>query len=393
MARKKKVTKPKEPVKLRFRTLANGNRSILLDCYINGERTYEFLKLYLVPEDGSQERATQNANTMQAALAIKAQRIREVINGKAGISATNEKSKALLLDYLELIRIQKVEAGQSKSRSITYKSLIAHLKKYKGEKVRIKDVDESFCRGFIKYLSKAKTIGRTKGNSTIAQGAAYTYFIAFKSAINQAVKQGYLDRNPISKLDKDDLKSVSRVDSSRTYLSIEELKKLMATECKDEQVKKAFLFSCFSGLRISDVKDLKWKNIIVVDGESRVSKRIIKTGRDLEIPLSGVALKYLPERGDKSDNEYVYSLPVTHHWINQIIRDWGKNAEVKKDLCYHMSRHTFATMELTLDVDLYTVSKMLGHQNVATTQIYADIVNKKKTAAVSKQDTLFTSDN
>ena len=393
MARKKRVTKPKEPIKLRFRTLANGNQSIMLDCYVNGRRTYEFLKLYLVPEDGSQMRAIQNANTMQAALAIKAQRIQEIINGKAGITPISSKGKVSFYDFLEMVRLQKLETGQSKSNSDSFKSLTEHMRRYRGNKIIMKDIDSNFCRGFIKYLANAECINYKTTKKPLAQGAANAYFRAFSNAIKQAVKQNYLASNPIKLLEREDLAPVSRAESTRTYLSIEELKQLIKTDCRNEQIKKAFLFSCFSGLRISDIRTLQWKHFHTIDGEIRIRKNIIKTRRDLEIPLSQTALKYLPEHNGKSDSDYVFELPVTNYCVNSVLKTWAKQAGITQNLCFHMSRHTFATLELTLDADLYTVSKLMGHQNIAITQVYADIINKKKSTAVSKQDTLFTSDN
>lgn len=390
MARKKRVTKPKEPIKLRFRTLANGNQSIMLDCYVNGRRTYEFLKLYLVPEDGSQLRAIQNANTMQAALAIKAQRIQEIINGKAGITPVNSKGKVSFYDFLEMVRLQKLETGQSKSNSDSFKSLTEHLRRYRGNKIFMKDIDSNFCRGFIKYLANAECINYKATKKPLAQGAANAYFRAFSNAIKQAVKQSYLASNPIKLLEREDLAPVSRAESTRTYLSIEELKQLIKTDCRNEQIKKAFLFSCFSGLRISDIRTLQWNHFYTIDGEIRIRKNIIKTRRDLEIPLSQTALKYLPERNGKSDCNFVFELPVTNYCVNSVLKTWAKQAGITQNLCFHMSRHTFATMELTLDADLYTVSKLMGHQNIAITQVYADIINKKKSTAVSKQDELFS---
>ena len=99
--RKKKPIKAKEPIRIRFKAIANGNKSIYLDCYHNGKRSYEFLKLYLIPET-TEAAKVQNANIMQVANAIKAQRMIELANNQAGIKANTQLSKMLLVDWMQV---------------------------------------------------------------------------------------------------------------------------------------------------------------------------------------------------------------------------------------------------------------------------------------------------
>jgi len=101
-----------------------------------------------------------------------------------------------------------------------------------------------------------------------------------------------------------------------------------------------------------------------------------------------MALQYLPERKDPETP--VFNLPVSDATINYHIKKWVKNGEIAKTISFHCSRHTFATMMLTLGADLYTTSKLLGHSNVTTTQIYSKIIDKKKVETVNLVDDLFT---
>ena len=97
----------------------------------------------------------------------------------------------------------------------------------------------------------------------------------------------------------------------------------------------------------------------------------------------------MPERGDAADNDNVFARLPKGQYLNDLIKAWAKEAGLSKHVTFHTSRHTFATMLLTLGADLYTVSKLLGHANVKTTQIYGKIVDQKKDDAVSRIDKAF----
>lgn len=172
----------------------------------------------------------------------------------------------------------------------------------------------------------------------------------------------------------------------REFLTVDEVKRLIETPCRRPDIKGAFLFSCFCGLRISDVKGLQWKNVIK-DGEKiHIQITQYKTKRPLFLPLNKQALRWMPERGNAGDEDFVFP-PLSKNMT--VLDVWAKDAGISKHVTFHVSRHTFATMELTMGADLYTTSKLLGHTEVKTTQIYAKIVNSKKEEAVSLLDSAF----
>ena len=147
-------------------------------------------------------------------------------------------------------------------------------------------------------------------------------------------------------------------------------------------MKQAFLFSCLCGLRVSDIRKLKWSDLQKSGERIRIEIKMQKTKEPLYLPISDEALKWLPQRGEAKDDDFIF--PLTHEGtINNILQKWAKAAGVTKHISFHVARHTHATMMLTLGADLYTVSKVLGHKNIATTQIYAKIVDKKKEEAIS----------
>ena len=384
MARTKKINRESSFVTLRTKPVSKGRQSYYLDIYKDGQRKYEFLKLYLVPATNEAAKI-QNANTEQAAKAIRNQRELEIIQGKGGLAPVSN-SKLLLLDWMEEYRKIKLVTGQSNERALSVEKVIAHLKAYAGEKTKLSAVDSDFCKGFVAYLGNATSGKHTQNPKPLASSTANAYFQLFTSALNEAVRQKKIATNPVLYLSREDKKPIKAEKSNRTFLTIEEVKQLAATDFKNESIKQAFLFACFTGLRISDIRNLTWGNIVERNGSFFVTITMQKTREPLTIKLNKQAAKWLPK---KNATKEVFDLPVYNAIINDNLKRWAKKAGIEKSLCFHMSRHTFATMELTLGADLYVVSKLLGHNDVSVTQIYADIINKKREEAVDLMDSAF----
>ena len=182
---------------------------------------------------------------------------------------------------------------------------------------------------------------------------------------------------------------IHRPESKRECVLVDELIKRSATDCPTRPaVKQALLLSCDCAVRISDVVGLTWGDIHKDGDQWRVFTVMEKTNDPIYLPLSKQAMKWLPERGDAKDEDKVFDLPSESR-ICIILDKWAKAAGINKHVTYHVSRHTFATMMLTLDVDIYTTSKLLGHKNISTTQIYAKIIDQKKDEAVNRVNDIF----
>lgn len=373
-------------VTLRTKCIANGRQSFYLDIYKDGKRSYEFLKLYLVPET-DKETMMQNKHAEQAARAIRSRRELDIILGKGGISKNDDGGKTRLLDWLETYRKEAEKTGQSRSVALNVKKMAKHIEVYKGKDTKLADIDEDWCVGFIDYLAKAPARKGTMRKKPLAHSTASLYFSIFAAALKMATRRKLIPTNPAINLEPRARKPIRAEMSSRPYLTIDEVKAMIATECRYEQVKRAFLFACFTGLRISDILNLKWKNVTVRNGNYYVSIVMQKTRRALpEMKLNKQALKWMPEQRGTG---HVFALPNNGRNINLYIKRWAKDAGIEKEICFHVSRHTFATMELTLGADLYVVSKLLGHSNIGTTQVYADIVNKRRDEAMELLDNAF----
>lgn len=378
----KKTLKAKEPIRLREKQLSNGNKSLYLDIYRNGKREYEFLKLYLIPETAGDLTAKErNKQTIIQANAIKAQRIIELTNDEAGIKNTN-RAKILLSDWLDHFKQIKENKSQGLKNQIEFTKYL--LSQYKGDKVKLCDVDKAFCEGFLNYIMNVHISKQT--NEHISKFTASNYYLRFNCALNFAVRSEVIPQNPMLLVEKD--YKPQPPESQRVYLTIDEVKRLVNTECKKEVYKRAFLFSCFCGLRISDIERLKWCDLSNENGQIRADIRQKKTDEPLYLPLSANAVKWLPERGNAADTDNVFH-GLCGGVASHIVKDWAKGAGITKNVKFHTARHTFATMLLTKGADLYTTSKLLGHKDISTTQIYAKIIDQKKTDAVNLLNDVF----
>lgn len=380
MARNKKASKIKEPIRLRMKDLSNGNKSLYLDIYRDGKRSYEYLKMYIIPETDDESRK-RNQATMTAANAIKSQRIIAMTNGEAGIKKPEDKPKVLLVDWLNTFMERQKKRGRKDEPQI--KTVIRVIKATVGEKFTLDEVDKTFCQGFIDYLLSEY---KTAHGELISTNTACSYYRALNGALNAAVREDLIKINPFTKLSSSD--KIKMPESKREYMTIDEVRNLIATPMDNETVKSAYLFSCFCGLRISDIKGLKWENVFCDGEQYRLQVVMQKTKAPIYLPLSSEAMKWLPMRNGKGSEDKVFDLPTAGR-INELIKPWAEAAGISKHFTFHTARHTFATMMLTLGADLYTTSKLLGHTDVRMTQIYAKIVNKKKDEAVNLVNGLF----
>lgn len=376
----------KEAVTVRYKELRSGNKSVYLDIYLDGVRTYEFLKLYLVPETGKDkaEKRRKNQETMAVVNVIKAQRILELKNGRVGI--TTDRSSIKLTDWIDTVRDIKARSSKSAESSKTINNMKKHLVNYKGDATLLSKVNKRFCLGWIDYLKHATK----RGGQPLSDVTKKVYLTCFGTVMNKAVREGLVPVNPLTLIEASE--KISSPDSERVFLNIEEVGKMADTDCYSIQTKQAFMFSCFSGLRISDIRRLKWGDLEeAVDSEGnkhcRLSLVMKKTKRTISYQLSNEATKWLPQR--KTNDKLVFDDLTMQSNINHHVKVWAKAAGITKAVSFHTARHTFATMMLTLGADIYTTSKLLGHSRVSTTEIYAKIIDKKKDDAMGLIDKFF----
>jgi len=384
MKRIKTIGKAKEPIKLRVKKLANGNQSLYLDFYYSGKREYEFLKLYLIPETSPASKEA-NKETWKLANAIKAQKIVEIQNNAHGFSNRSAKSKANLVEYVKLLvdRKLKKSGGDKRGTCMSYIALAHHLKEYNGDKTTFKQIDKNYCQGFIEYL---KTALNANTGQLLSANTQWGYMKKMETVINSAISDEITDSNPFKQIKSEN--KPKKLSTEVCYLTIEELNTLVNTPCFYPNIKNGFLFSCFSGLRFSDVKSLTWGGL-QKDNSGNLFMNYVqkKTEKQEYLPIGKEATKYLPERKNATDSDSVFKFP-SGGYVNMQLRQWTFTAGIKKKVTFHVARHTNATLLLSLEVPIETVSKILGHSDIKTTQIYAKVIDKSKRNAVDKLDGL-----
>ena len=375
----------KSPIKIRFKAMKNGYQSIYLDCYHDGHRSYEYLKLYLVPETDDKA-VRQNAAAMRKAEATLKDRLRELKklppSNKRFVQESVPQTGLTLSEWLARFKEIQRSRGVKCLRAID--QLCSIFIGMGNSDVKLKAVDKDFCLSFMEYL---KTGYKTADGRLLKSKTIFNRQCTLITALNVAVREGLIPSNPMDKLSRHERAKTNR--GKREYLTIDEVKALVATPCKREDIKNSYLFACNCGLRLGDIRKLKWSDITKDGDKWMLSVVMNKSKKPVHIPLGVQARRWLPKRkGADADSLVFEGLPRDSH-INANLRIWAAKAGITKAITYHTSRHTFATMLLTLGADLYTVSKLLGHSQIKNTQIYAEIINRRKDEAVNLADMIF----
>ncbi|MFT3903885.1 MAG: site-specific integrase [Niabella sp.] len=282
-----------------------------------------------------------------------------------------EKSQENFVKYFETL-IKRRHKNNSESIRINWERSVDFLISYGGDEIPFSKIDIKFCEDFKPFLLNASRGGNKKG--TLSQNSASTYFSVFKAALKQAFIDGYFTTDISAKI-----KGIPSEESRREYLTIDELNTLVATPCENNVLKRAALFSALTGLRHSDIQKLKWNEISVENNQPRINFTQKKTKGVEYMPISQQALEICGE--PKSPNDLVFENLTNAAWINRPLKNWVAKAGIHKNITFHCFRHTFATLQLSNGTDIYTVSKMLGHTNVKTTQVYAKVIDEKKNKA------------
>lgn len=355
-------------IKLRKRKIRGGNETLYLDHYDHGRRHLEYLNLYLTGD------RKKDKLTLELAEDILAKRRLEVVREEHEFPSP-EKQQADFITYARQLTKKK----RSPNTRLAWENAIVHLERFAGSPLPFSRLTESFLERFRDHLLEA-----------VAQNSAQAYLARIKTAINQAVREKILLRNPGTGV------LIKKATPKRRFLTLEELRKLEQTECTNRAVKDAFLFSAFCGLRYSDVRALTWDQVNRSGPHTTIELTVKKTGEPERLPLSRQAAKILHAQKGAEYSPHItgelvpnaaFKMPA-QQTVDKAIKRWVKRAGINKRISFHCARHTFATLGITQGVDIYVMSKLLGHRDLASTQIYAKIVDKKKQEAVNLFPTL-----
>lgn len=291
---------------------------------------------------------------------------------ESALVAQSQRSQESFIDYFEQ-EAKRRHTANSESIKVNWNRVHELIKLFaQSNNVPFSNIDLRFIENFKKFMLTAPQGGKKSG--TVSRNTAATYFSIFKAALKQAFVDGYLTVDLSAKV-----KGIPEQESRREYLTIEELNQLASTECDNPIIKRAALFSALTGIRHVDIQKLKWKEVVKDGDHWRVNFTQQKTKGVEYTPISEQAYQLCGERLD-GDRLVFEGLP-SPSWISKPLERWIKSAGIMKHITFHCFRHTFATLQLANGTDIYTVSKMLGHTNVRTTQIYTKVVDAKKESA------------
>ena len=383
-------------VEIKVRMLTAGNRSLYLEYYETGFRKRENLHLYLVPDDAPNARKL-NEQTYRKAQEIQAQRILTPPSfEKKQKTEENEAAKTMTWlqwcgDYVRCAMLDGNCPKMIQHKDVVRRRIETYLKRAKKTDVLLKDVDRDLVSGLFGYMRNYHNRKQIKANG--GRLAAYTLVLfeeTVKAIFNKAVRDGLMASNPVQELTREE--RFHAPDKHREYLTADELKRFLAVEPQtymEEVVQRAFGFSCMTGLRLGDMQRLHWSDIKDVNGVQTVLVIQHKTKRPVAVPLNALALSLLPARPENGENGIIFPLVKKPDNVAKYVRRIKDKAGIEKDFTYHSSRHSAATLAITAGAELYSVSKILGHGSIASTQVYAKVNMEKKVEVMNLTNGVF----
>jgi len=318
-----------------------------------------------------------NKNTLDVAELIRQQRENQL--NKPEIYTGYEKEQLKIKEQGEKNFVEYFKSLADKRKDSNHDNWVSAYKYFesftKGN-FKFEDLNEKVCADFKEYLITTQSNKSSKAK--LSQNSAVSYFNKLKATLKQAYKDGYLRSDLNAKIEP-----IKQGETQRHFLTIEELNSLVKTDCQNPLLKRAALFSALTGLRFSDIEKLVWGELEYIEGNGYFIQFKQKKTKGVEMmPISEQAYSLLGERKEPTDK--VFEGLTYSAYSNKHLYQWIGGAGITKDITFHCFRHTFATLQLSKGTDIYTVSKMLGHRELKTTQIYAKIIDQTKRDAADK---------
>jgi len=369
-------------VTLRKKKISRGRLSLYLDFYppinigTSKETRREFLKMYLIEKPKTEIDRKQNNETLAIANQICTNRLNEL--NKLDIYTPYErellrKNEVSEQDFIEYFRM--LASKRKKSSSDSWSAALEYFITFSKGEVRFKDLSYRLLEDFKYFLLNTKN--RINGIDKLSQNSASAYFNKLKAALKEAYTEGKIQHD----LGRT-VKSIKVLETRREVLTIEQLNKLSKTSCNSELLKRMALFSALTGLRFSDITNLKWSHIEYIKDRGYFLNYNQQKTKSVEVhPISEDAYKLLGE--PQESNRLVFSGLKSKTTQVKHLNQWLKQAGIEKKITFHSFRHTYATLQLSGGTDFYTVSKLLGHKNIQTTQVYAKVVDEVKRKAAN----------
>ena len=386
-------------ITLRQKDLENDNKSLYLDIYDNGKRKFEFLSLYLLPEVDEQTKAA-NEETLKRAHQIRAERILhpETIPMKGHQTVTKEdvaEDSPEVMDWVQTY-IDQITASGEYSKSVIRQTrylqdrMREFLEAKRKTHISLRKFDKECFKAFFLWLKNDYVPQKfvRKESKPLSESSLKNLQQRIVAVFNKAVKAGKLKANPFYQMDKSDTFATPK-ESHRQFLTLDELKTFMASEETNgvRETQLAFGFACLTGLRISDIRALRWADIQKNEGMNTLVIIQKKTKAVNAVPICSTAMGWMPERG--KDNK-VFHLPA-HANVDAALKRIAKKVGIEKTISFHTSRHTFGTLIQAATGNIETTKKLMGHKSLKSTAIYADVLTEEKVKAVTNTKNVFKS--
>ncbi|EHK5086755.1 MULTISPECIES: site-specific integrase [Vibrio harveyi group] len=360
-----------------YTTKSNGSRQ--------RKREHEVLDLFIYDKPKTPAQRKHNKEHLLLAETIKSKRLVEWQSQKHGFEDRTKRS-ASFIDYFQR-QIDIKEQTTSTSNHSIWLSARKHLLFYCGKHdLSFDELDKDWLDGFKYYLTNE---AKTKSDTALSRNTQSSYFNKVRAAINEAHREGIIRDNPLSQVT-----SIKAKTTKRVYLTLDEVNALAHTECRYPVLKRAFLFSCATGMRWCDIHRLTWSEVETFNNHKRIifdqaklSQGDAKSLQYLDIPKSAESLLGSP----KASHERVFKGLKYSSYINVELLRWALAAGISKHVTFHAGRHTFAVIQLSRGIDIYAVSKLLGHSELKTTEIYADIIEQRRMEAMLTFPDIFAS--
>jgi integrase len=352
------------------------------DCKAQNKELSESLEFYnsfkgLTPIDKQ-----HNIETIKIAESIRQKR--ENFLNKPEIYSQYEKEQLRIKElgercFIEYFRTLTDKRKESNRNS--WLSTLKYLESFSKGKLKFSDLNESIIEDFKEYLLTTKSNKSDK--TTLSQNSAVSYFNKIKAALKQAYKDGLLQTDLNSRIEP-----IPTAETRREYLTLDELNKLVKTPCNDVLLKRAALFSALTGIRFGDISKMVWRELVYIEGQGYFLNFDQQKTKGVEVlPISKQAYSFtegMENPKDMPQDKKVFEGLKYSAYANKHLFQWIGAAGITKDITFHCFRHTYATLQLFNGTDIYTVSKMLGHKDLKTTQVYAKIVDDTKRKAANK---------
>ncbi len=351
-------------VTVRQRAIRNDKISLYLDYYpaVRNPETMqmsrrEYLGIYIYAKPKNEMERNFNVDMLNKAEAIRCIRVQSLINEEFGFL---DKHK-MKMDFLAYYR--KTLKGKDPKWQVVY----AHFANFVQGQCCFGDVNVDLCKRFREYLLNANQLKHTRHKVSLNSAAGY--YSTFRALLKIAYRDKLIRENI-----NDFLEKIETNDVKKEYLTLDEIKILSRSECDIPILKSASLFSCLTGLRISDILKLEWEDFTIAPDLGPCMRiRTQKTQTEATLPISYEAYELC---GEPSTGKVFKGL--SRSMTNYPLKNWLKKAGINKSFSFHLARHSYAVNQLAAGTDIYTVSKMMTHKNVSTTQIYAELVNDKR---------------